>query len=82
MAQGKRRQDLPAGRRGLPLASGRKKAGKPPIDKQFEYNTYIRDFFAANPGKTLPQAILCWKRKKALAGHNRYEAADLAALNE
>ncbi len=59
-----------------------KKAGKPPIDKQFEYNTYIRDFFAANPGKTLPQAILCWKRKKALAGHNRYEAADLAALNE
>lgn len=50
------------------------------IDKQFEYNTYIRDFFADNPGKTLKQAIICWNYKKALPGSNRYEISDLAAL--
>ena len=29
-----------------------KKKGKTTIDKQFEYNTYIRDFFEDNEGKT------------------------------
>lgn len=58
-----------------------KKIGKAVIDKQFEYNTYIRDFFADNHGKTLEQAILCWKHKKAMPGHNRYEPADLSALD-
>lgn len=58
-----------------------KKTGKTVIDKQFEYNTYIRDFFADNHGKTLEQAILCWKHKKAMPGHNRYESADLSALD-
>lgn len=57
-----------------------KKKGKTKIDKQFEYNTYIRDFFADNPGKSLEEAIRCWKYKKRLEGHNRYERADLAAL--
>lgn len=51
------------------------------IDKQFEYNTYIRAFFADNPGKSLNQAIICWKYKKALPGHNRYEKSDLDALD-
>lgn len=50
------------------------------IDKQFEYNTYIRDFFEENHAKTLQQAILCWNYKKALQGHNRYEKSDLIAL--
>jgi len=58
-----------------------KKKGKTVIDKQFEYNTYIRDFFADNKGKSLGDAIECWKYKKGLPGHNRYERADLAALN-
>lgn len=57
-----------------------KKKGKTTIDKQFEYNTYIRDFFENNPGKSLNEAIICWKYKKSLQGHNRYEASDLAAL--
>lgn len=57
-----------------------KKNGKTKIDKQFEYNTYIRDFFADNRGKSLEQAIQCWKYKKQLQGHNRYERSDLAAL--
>ncbi|KMZ53172.1 DUF6434 domain-containing protein [Dorea sp. D27] len=57
-----------------------KKKGKTKIDKQFEYNTYIRDFFADNQGKSLEEAIKCWKYKKKLQGHNRYERSDLIAL--
>lgn len=58
-----------------------KKKGKTTIDKQFEYNTYIRDFFEANPGRSLEEAIICWKYKKSVQGHNRYESSDLAALD-
>ena len=50
------------------------------IDRQFEYNTYIRDFFAENSGKSLREAIVCWNYKKSLPGHNRYEPSDLTAL--
>lgn len=57
-----------------------KKNGKTTIDRQFEYNTYIRDFFADNPGKSLEEAIRCWKHKKSLPGHNRYEKADLLSF--
>ncbi len=58
-----------------------KKSGKSPIAKQFEYNTYIRDFFEDNAGKTLNDAIKCWKYKKSLKGHNRYEQSDLVVLD-
>ena len=57
-----------------------KKKGKTNIEKQFEYNTYIRDFFADNQGKSLEEAIKCWKYKKQLQGHNRYERTDLVAI--
>lgn len=57
-----------------------KKKGKTKIEKQFEYNTYIRDFFADNKGKSLEEAIKCWKYKKQLQGHNRYEKSDLMEL--
>lgn len=57
-----------------------KKTKKTSIDKQFEYNTYIRDFFAANQGMSLTDAIACWKYKKSIAGHNNYEASDLQVL--
>lgn len=57
-----------------------RKKKKPVIDKQFEYNTYIRDFFADNAGKSLDDAIKCWKYKKSLQGHNHYEREDLTAL--
>lgn len=46
------------------------------IDKQFEYNTYIRDYFKDNKQGTLAEAILCWKYKKALPGSNAYERKD------
>lgn len=57
-----------------------KKTGKPVIDKQFEYNTYIRDFFADNKEKTLEEASVCWKYKRNLLGHNQYERTDLVSL--
>ena len=57
-----------------------KKKQKTKIDKQFEYNTYISDFFADNQGKSLEEAIKCWKYKKQLQGHNRYERSDLIAI--
>ena len=61
------------------ISSGKRK--KTEIGSQFEYNTYIRDFFADNKGKNLKDAIKCWKYKKSIAGHNRYERGDLAALD-
>jgi hypothetical protein len=57
-----------------------KKTSKTEIDKQFEYNTYIRDFFADNNGNSLADAIKCWKYKKSVRGHNIYEKSDLDAL--
>jgi len=50
------------------------------IDPQFEYNTYIRAFFKSNKGRTLKEAIICWKYKKSVSDHNRYEDSDLTAL--
>ena len=58
-----------------------KKQRKTEIGRQFEYNTYIRDFFADNPGKNLHEAIVCWNYKKGLPGHHRYEQSDLSALD-
>lgn len=49
------------------------KQGQIVIGKQFEYNTYIRDFFADNKGASLDDAIRCWKYKKSLKGQNKYE---------
>ncbi|MCI8364199.1 MAG: hypothetical protein HFG34_04530 [Eubacterium sp.] len=57
-----------------------RKKGRTKIDKQFEYNNYIRDFFADNQGKSLEEAIKCWKYKKQLKGHNRYEKSDLMVI--
>ena len=57
-----------------------RKRGVSSIDKQFEYNTYIRDFFADNPGKSLADAIRCWKYKKGLPGNHKYERSDLLIL--
>lgn len=57
-----------------------KKNNKTTIDKQFEYNTYIRDFFEDNKDKSLELAIKCWKYKKSLKGHNKYEKEDLEIL--
>ena len=57
-----------------------KKNNKSVIDKQFEYNTYVRDFMAANKGRSLNDAIKCWNYKKSMPGHNRYEDSDKSVL--
>ena len=53
---------------------------KTQIGKQFQYNQYIRDFFEDNNDKSLEDAIACWKYKKSLKGHNKYEKSDLEIL--
>ena len=53
---------------------------KTEIGKQFQYNRYIRDFFKNNDDKSLDDAIKCWKYKKSLKGHNKYEGSDLKVL--
>lgn len=53
---------------------------KTEIGKQFQYNSYIRDFFKNNDDKSLDDAIKCWKYKKSLKGHNKYEDSDLKVL--
>ena len=58
-----------------------KKHKKSTIDPQFEYNTYIRDFFTYHPEKKLSDAIYCWKYKKSLSGHHYFEESDLKVLN-
>ena len=58
-----------------------KKHTKSSIGKQFEYNAYIRDFFADNKGKSLQDAIRCWNYKKTLEGIHKYESSDLIALS-
>ncbi|MGC6769802.1 DUF6434 domain-containing protein [Enterococcus sp. LJL128] len=59
-----------------------KKQNTTKIENQFEYNTYIRDFFADNQERTLQEAIKCWKNKKAKSGHNKYEKKDTMILNK
>ncbi len=62
------------------IAEEKKQGKKRVIPAQFQYNQYTRDFFTANPDAKRDDAITCWKYKKALPGHNRYEGSDLAAI--
>jgi hypothetical protein len=59
-----------------------KKSGKTKtrIDISCEYNQYIRDFFADNPGKTFKQAVGCWNQKKKKPGYRKYSKNDLKYL--
>ena len=58
-----------------------RKTKKTTIEGQFEYNTYIREFFRQNKGRSLADAIRCWNYKKSQPGHHRYEESDLAVLS-
>ncbi len=57
------------------------KTYKTEIAPQFEYNTYIREFHSHNPNLPRKDAIKCWKTKKSMPGHNKYEDTDLGYLN-
>lgn len=48
--------------------------------KGHKINIYIRDFFEYNKDKSLDEAIKCWKYKKSIKGHNKYEKEDLEVL--
>jgi len=50
------------------------------IAPQFEYNTYLRDFMAANPNAKRALGIKLWKIKKSLRGNNIYKKEDLKFL--
>jgi hypothetical protein len=50
--------------------------GKNTIAPQFEYNRYMRDFFADNPGVGRAKAIYCWKMKRDTPGIKAYERSD------
>ena len=61
-----------------------KKNRKDPKDiaPQFEYNRYIRDFLADNPGATRESAIACWKIKRSMRGDNVYRRSDLKFIEK
>ncbi|MBN1183529.1 MAG: hypothetical protein JXB49_14665 [Bacteroidales bacterium] len=64
------------------IVSEKKQGKKTKIPSQFQYNQYTRDFFNANPEAKRDDAIKCWKYKKSLPGHNKYEKEDLVALTQ
>lgn len=64
------------------IISEKKNGKKSEISSQFQYNQYTRDFFNANPYANRDDAIICWKYKKSLPGHNKYEEEDLVALRQ
>lgn len=51
------------------------------IGNSFSFYVRFQQWLKANAGKTYDDAITCWKYKKGLKGHNRYERPDLAALD-
>ena len=64
------------------IVNEKKQGKKTEISSQFQYNQYTRDFFKANPDDRRKDAIKCWKYKKSLPGHNKYEKEDLVALTQ
>ena len=59
----------------------RKSGVKAPIPDGNLYNRYLRDFFAANPGRSMAEARACWRAKRNRSGSNLYEAEDLDLLD-
>ena len=47
------------------------------IGSGFSFNVVFQKWLKNNTGKTYKEAIKCWKYKKQLQGHNRYERTDL-----
>lgn len=53
---------------------------KKEIGEAFKFNVAFQKWLKENTGKTYREAITCWKYKKSLPGHNKYEKEDLKAL--
>ncbi|MBF9017078.1 hypothetical protein HNV09_015755 [Oceanispirochaeta sp. M2] len=60
----------------------KKKGKKTEISSQFQYNQYTRDFYNENPNAKREDVIKCWKYKRSLSGHNKYEEGDLVVLEQ
>lgn len=59
----------------------RRKAGeKAPIPESNQYNRYLRDFFEANPTRSLAEARICWLAKRSRRGPVRYSPSDVKVL--
>ncbi len=60
-----------------------KKAGfKSKIPASNQYNQYLRDFFAANPKRSMQEARRCWARKTEGPAPHRYHVSDLLFLQQ
>lgn len=62
------------------LQEEKKKGKRTTISGQFEYNTFIRDYFddPVNKGKSLQEAISAWKDVRSRRGDNVYRPASEA----
>lgn len=50
------------------------------IAPQFQYNRYMQDFLADNPGLSPKEARHCWNIKRELPGPHKYQKSDLQLL--
>jgi len=57
----------------LVLCQEERRQGKQEIGKQFEYNQFTRDYFAANPGGSRKEMMDAWKTVRALATSRRID---------
>jgi hypothetical protein len=53
---------IEAGIKYLEIVLFKKSGGKYPIQPQFKYNQFMRDFFTSNPGATRQQCLDEWKK--------------------
>ena len=65
---------------GIPVSGGNRAFFIEHIGSGFSFNVAFQKWLKNNTGKTYKEAIKCWKYKKQLQGHNRYERADLIAI--
>ncbi|CAJ1408778.1 unnamed protein product [Effrenium voratum] len=54
-------------------AEQKRREGKQEIGKQFEYNQFTRDFFAANPGASRADMMEAWRTVRSYQGPNTYK---------
>lgn len=47
-----------------------------------QFNQYLRDFFAANPERSMQEARRCWAQKTQGPAPHRYQATDLLFLQQ
>ncbi|MEL6972550.1 MAG: DUF6434 domain-containing protein [Bacteroidota bacterium] len=55
---------------------------KSKIPASNQYNQYLRDFFAANPKRSMKEARKCWAKKTEGPAPHRYDVADLLFLQQ